>query len=793
MLQNENSFCELGEKVPKKRVNKTSYNFIGKTSRKLAGEGIAGLQVPSAFRASFPFRSFLALPRHFLVLVGVYTRLFDYVNLRLPLSTFLVNVLRYYHIHISQLSVIAAAKVSHFEVLCCVHGFEPTVGLFRCFYVNSKNKGWMSFSKRPENDVVCYTKPLDSLKGWNDRFFWVDSFACPASFTWNTSKSLPKDPVPKAFAFNADHYATLVAHPAPFHKYPEPFLCLVGISRYYTLDENAYPVFLRADDEEMNLLSFIQTTNPMKVGIAKRERGVNEPALLETTVGRVVSLLPVAPARSSSEQAEQGDSAGVGHGRGVDVQPITVTNDTDVEDVASLQPRHQKKRKSVAADAIGPSHPPKNSKEDHGAQGELSVAGKSRSAVQRLLAGAVLNAEAKGDLFPLYPLSRPPYLPHQSVPTRALLTLPLVLAFKLLVLHKVTTDVTPAVDPTAGVKGKFVGPSAFGDGSSFGADRTVGGFSNPTGSDFIVGGIRTIVSPKIDLQKVYMPQWSVTNGACFDDGRICREMVDKFAPPKFFASICGMDHEHLFIEFNVRAARQMSLSAKVRMRAEYNIKERRRLSSVVDEKESLLKVRNAEEKDELDVKVPDLTITVKAVEREVADLDAAVTSVKLQNDNLVDQLETSSVELQEKVTMYENCTSQLEKFQHELMEIVYEKFNKLNADLVEMALHLEEKFYPHMLTTIAGRMWLLTYGLKLAIVKCLHSLEYLSALRTAISKAIEKGMQDGYRGTYGVVPNTNTALSVITISFDITPPISTDDCEVAHADNQEGTGAGSRG
>ncbi|GKE48262.1 hypothetical protein Tco_1479520, partial [Tanacetum coccineum] len=55
----------------------------------------------------------------------------------------------------------------------------------------------------------------------------------------------------------------------------------------------------------------------------------------------------------------------------------------------------------------------------------------------------------------------------------------------------------------------------------------------------------------------------------------------------------------------------------------------------------------------------------------------------------------------------------------------------------------EEKFYPYLLTTISGRRWLLTHGLKLALVKCLNSQEYLSALGAAISRAIEKGMQDG--------------------------------------------------
>ncbi|GJR72778.1 hypothetical protein Tco_0085143 [Tanacetum coccineum] len=109
----------------------------------------------------------------------------------------------------------------------------------------------------------------------------------------------------------------------------------------------------------------------------------------------------------------------------------------------------------------------------------------------------------------------------------------------------------------------------------------------------------------------------------------------------------------------------------------------------------------------------------------------------------VHELETSSAGLPEKVAVYENCMSQLEKFQDERMKEVNDKFNKLDVDVIEMALHLEERFYPHLLTTIAGRRWLLTHDIKLAIAKCLHSPEYLSALRAAISRAIEKGMQDG--------------------------------------------------
>nr|GEX77103.1 putative transposase (putative), gypsy type [Tanacetum cinerariifolium] len=77
------------------------------------------------------------------------------------------------------------------------------------------------------------------------------------------------------------------------------------------------------------------------------------------------------------------------------------------------------------------------------------------------------------------------------------------------------------------------------------------------------------------------------------------------------------------------------------------------------------------------------------------------------------------------------------------MEEVNEKFDKLCADFVDMALHLEEKFYPHLLATISGHRWLLTYGMELAVIRCLNSTEYLSALGAAISKAVEKGMQEG--------------------------------------------------
>ncbi|GJW16967.1 hypothetical protein Tco_0024403 [Tanacetum coccineum] len=507
----------------------------------------------------------------------------------------------------------------------------------------------------------------------------------------------------------------------------------------------------------MDLLSFIQTVDPIKVRIGERQRAEGEPKLLDTTKGRVVLLLLVAPARASSEleasvdklfdeggsgsHAKQGDSVSCGHGVGV--PQVSETAEIVAEDAAHL-------------------------KEDHGTSTGPSVGGKSRSMLQRLLAEAVLNPEVRVVALPTLPfitsfvsvtperedgdrtdfmaganlrtITAPPRFvissdsSHHSGANIAEAKLD-SFATPSASLMTMTTTVTSMVDLTTTAKEKFIEPFIFGGGSSFGAQHTVGGFSGLTGSDFIVGGIRTVVSPDTDLQKVYVPQWSVTNSSCLDDGRTCREMVDVFAPPKFFASIHGMEHDELFTEFNVGAARQISLNTEAKdeevasLKAQLLVKEaeaaeairlRAEVQALADHNTVL-----EGEKSELDVKVANLVATVKVREQEVADLDGVVTSVKVYNDNLSDQ--------------------------DDQIKEMNEKFDKLDTDLVELSLHLEDIFYPRLLTTIYGRRWLLTHGLELAIAKCLNSTEYLSSLEAAIGKAVKKGMQEGLSAgiTYG--------------------------------------------
>nr|GEV34399.1 hypothetical protein [Tanacetum cinerariifolium] len=123
--------------------------------------------------------------------VTVYTRFFEFANFRLPLSHFLFDVLGYYQIHLSQLSVI----------------------------------GWMSFSKRPrKNTPQCYTKPLDSLKNWNNHFFWVDECVFPTVVDWRTNAS--KDGMPANGTYSIEAVRALDTHRTPIQKQLEMLLCL---------------------------------------------------------------------------------------------------------------------------------------------------------------------------------------------------------------------------------------------------------------------------------------------------------------------------------------------------------------------------------------------------------------------------------------------------------------------------------------------------------------------------------------------------------------------------------------
>ncbi|GJW61613.1 hypothetical protein Tco_0110948 [Tanacetum coccineum] len=352
----------------------------------------------------------------------------------------------------------------------------------------------------PDRDSTMHERPARKI-GLYTRFFNLSNFRFPLS---TFLVDILRDPAPKATDFSAQDYAILVDHPSPFWKFLEEFLCLVGLSRHYTLDEETYPSIMDRDGEDMDIFAFICTPDPTKVKVVERDT-----------------------------QVEQGDSAGGGDGRDTDVQLVATAADTISEEVVPLQPRRHRKRKTVVVDTGGASHPPKKLREDYETPYGPFVSGKSRSTVQRLLAGAVLNAEVRGEPIPALPFvtssvyATPEREGGDHIDSMTRLNLRTVSAPQRFIISldsshhsganiaeakvdsftrpsvpiiTAATTVTLTSGPAAVVQEKTVKPSVFAvDSSSASGDPNAGICSDLTGSDFLISGIRTVIDPEFDL------------------------------------------------------------------------------------------------------------------------------------------------------------------------------------------------------------------------------------------------------------------------------------------------------
>ncbi|GKA58222.1 hypothetical protein Tco_0757410 [Tanacetum coccineum] len=590
----------------------------------------------------------------------------------------------------------------------------------------------MSFSKRSDNTPVCYTKPIDSLKNWNDHFFWVDSFVCPAIYPWHTAKTIFKDPPPQPTNFNANHYATLVAHPALFWKFLEPFLCLIGTSHYYTFDQDTYL--------KMNLTAFIHVLDPTKVKVVEKNRAKDEPKLLDTTLRRVVLLLPVALARSEAAlkasvdklfdeggSRNQEDSATGDEGNnivfGADLENVAA------ETVVAKKPTRYRKKRQAATDASGSTHPAKKLREDYGTSGGIATSGKSPSIIKELFERSVLNAE---------------------IGVVAITTLPFV---------------TSSIFATPEHSSHHSSNNA----SEVEADSIIRSVDPPVMTEAVTTTDTAVVSSHLFLSVTADITLKIRPNTFLDSSS-----TDTLKPDVASASQRPGKELSLGSRENVRTARQACLNSEVRRRTEYSHSERKRLEDECGKQAGLLKSKDDEikilkakllrketeateavrlyaqvtttetaekvrveeldslkqknadlgaEKDSLTARVTDLRSFISAKNLKLKDANAAVTSLKSQNDSLAAQvhaLEVTCFGLRGQIPTYERLKEQFEEFQDVQMRMVGDKLAKL----------------------------------ELFLTKCLNSSEYLSTLGAAISRAIEKGIQDGIvagieHGAYG--------------------------------------------
>ncbi|GKA64656.1 hypothetical protein Tco_0764363 [Tanacetum coccineum] len=634
--------------------------------------------------------------------VGVYTRFFDFANYWIPLSQFLMDVLGHFRIHLSQLSVFGAAKVSHFEILCRVHGFQPSVNCF-C---------WMRIAIR--------------------------------------------------------HFGMAMR-------------------------------------VEMDLFAFIRHSDPTKVRIGEREPAEREVKLLKLTEGRTVSFNPPVLAVSG----DSGDSIDKFFDEGNDDVPKeTIAKDVS-EVVAEKSKKKQKRKvvgdasgstfppkrlredhhaaasntggKSLAAIRnlvpdgssvpSGVTKPPTivfvPPTSDDGPT--CSVFGLNLRTYPPSLRYVVSSDDShhSGSCFEVKSFARSPAA-DAPVTTVAVIT-------------TVTADVSAVPPP------KLNEPADSSDSFYASQDLDSKTLHRIYVPKWNVMNDSVLDDPYVcrDLTDRLAPLALFSQLRAMDYDQLYTEFNVGAARQVCLGAEVRMRAEHtleqkdrledkcseqtaLLSEIDTEIAHLKSLLSLKEAEAAEAIRLRGQISVIEDADAAKgnelrdLKERNfvlEGERDTLFEKVKTLESATALKETELASLAAQVAQLtsdlsgfQLSRDELcskVASLESKRDSLVGQKSSLESAfklfRERMEATQDEQAKVLGNRVAELDAQLLEMAAHLDEEFYPRFLTAIFGRRWILTHGLKLVLLKCLQSLEYCHALGQAIGCAVNKGIQDGLR------------------------------------------------
>ncbi|GJZ40423.1 hypothetical protein Tco_0586986 [Tanacetum coccineum] len=593
--------------------------------------------------------------------VGVYTRLFDYCGYRIPLTKFFVAVLKYFSIHISQLSPFGAARVSHFEVLTRVLDLAPSVAVFCAFYTRIYSDGLFSFAKRSFSAPFCLSKPPDSIKNWADNFFWVDSRVFPISVPLYMGGVLEKDPAPHLTARQEQAVQVLSSNKAPFRRYPECFLVLVGLSPYYPFDENTYPAFERPDKTDMGLLDYIRTADSRKVQVVEVQNGeeqVSTPFTEENVVAEE-NIIPV------GTYLDLMDSEG----------DLTVVEKGDAD---RKQPEKAKRKKLLKqSDTL----PAKRLRVDHPSLA-FGTGGKTLASLRRTIPeGSLLFGPSS--LMDV----------HTQVTVRSS--------------RVADAPVYTAADTVTSSRGKTLAVPT----------SDVGGSSQPETSEESADSFyETVALNSEDDKRWYIPRWNITNDSLLDD------------------------------EFNLGAARQIYLGSEVRSRTEHELELKEKLRAKYDARGVLLREKDVEIASAVSQKDTDISLLdsrATYLKSALDDSQAACTEAKNLISALTSERDGLASEVSTLHSAFRDFKEKMEAQQEAQAQVLYNRVADLEAHVMDVSGRLEGEFYPAYLTALAGRRWLLTHGVELAMVKCLKSPEYQGILGHALGRAVDFGMQEG--------------------------------------------------
>nr|GEW92725.1 hypothetical protein [Tanacetum cinerariifolium] len=181
---------------------------------------------------------------------------------------------------------------------------------------------------------------------------------------------------------------------------------------------------------------------------------------------------------------------------------------------------------------------------------------------------------------------------------------------------------------------------------------------------------------------IYHPGWGVTNNCRLDTSAACQDMVDHIVPPGYFLKLCHLPNDEFLNQYNTTLAQQVGIGSQLRLRFEQEAKLLKKAVAQIARRDQ----------------------RIQAKKKHIKNLEALLEA----EADMKDTTEAKNVEL----------VKELESFR---------------------------ELYPHMLTAIAGRRWVIRHSLRLAIMKCTEYIELRLVFVDVVSAGIAKGMSEGLK------------------------------------------------
>ena len=185
--------------------------------------------------------------------ITLYADYFSECNFRVPITHFVIKLLQFYGVHISQVHPMGLCRVRHFEFSCISQQREPEVLVFNQFYRMKRKDSWFSFHKR-SGILPQSAECPSSFRDWKERFFYVSARVIPGEMKLRSLKAPVMDNPPENVESfkQSEIFRILTARPADIQPLPDHALVSVGMSRNWA-DLSIIPLYLQGPDRKCAL------------------------------------------------------------------------------------------------------------------------------------------------------------------------------------------------------------------------------------------------------------------------------------------------------------------------------------------------------------------------------------------------------------------------------------------------------------------------------------------------------------------------------------------------------------